>query len=161
MAIEPKKLCEISVAGSLDTDLDYVVVTHDNGDTTFTDYLMPASFFQPAITPPNTPTLVLGTGAGSGATYNLINCTDKSGIIEIITSGTPVTPATIATLTFGTPYATEVNVCFSGSNGNAAVVSKSVSCAMENTHKLGFTINCNAVGSLNTGLTYRWSYIVL
>lgn len=52
------------------------------------------------------PTIIVGAGAGAGGAATLVNATDVGGTISITTGPTPAAGATLATVTFGTAWAT-------------------------------------------------------
>lgn len=67
----------------------------DRADTLFGGHVRTGS---------GTPTIVAGTGAGTGPTV-AVSGNDNAGVITVTTGTTPTASATVATITFGTAFA--------------------------------------------------------
>jgi len=143
---------------TLDPATDTVLVVRDVAGVK-SDIRVPATDFSVPVTP-GTPIPALHPGAGTGATVTLINCTDKSGTIQVTTGTSPSTSQRIVEMAFSTAYTTPVSVVFSPFDENANTASGFVYC--NSNHTAGFSIVANSLGSLNgPGVVYEWSYIVL
>jgi hypothetical protein len=107
------------------------------------------------VTTGSGPTLATGSGSGSGPTSNLVG-RDCAGIITVTAGLLPTSLAVVATLTFGTPFATAPVPLLVASNVLAAALA-GVQITATTT---GLTITAGTLG-LVLGSTYQWTYLVV
>lgn len=100
------------------------------------------------------PTVALGTGAGTGASYSLMaGSNDRAGQITITTGTSSTTSATFFTITFANPYKSNVFVVFQPANANAAAIQY-----YSNTNSSSY-ISLSPL-TITDSKTYVWNYIV-
>jgi Pectate lyase superfamily protein len=104
------------------------------------------------------PTVAAGTGAGTGPTLGLnSNSSDVSGYLSVTTGSSPAANATVATLTFGTAYATLAKCVLWPANAAAS--------ALSGAEKAYVPVGSNTAFSITSGSTalaastlYTWGY---
>lgn len=107
-----------------------------------------------------TPTVSLGAGAGTGATYSCTACTNEAGIIVINTGTLPTLSSTVVTITFSSPFAFSNGTIpiTAAHNPNTAVLSGAqMIYAQGNITNWVITAGITA---LTASTTYEWNYIV-
>jgi hypothetical protein len=109
------------------------------------------------------PTLVNGTGAGTGSSNAIsTNANDIAGQIGINTGTAPVASSTVATLTFHTAYATAPIVILTPGNAKAAALNAGQQVYVLNT---SVTTTQFVLESGTTGLTalttFIWNYHII
>lgn len=107
------------------------------------------------------PTIVLGAGAGTGATYSIVG-SDNGFYITITTAGTPSGgTAPIFDLTFNKTYPRAVFPTFSPCSSSSATLSDNYAPWINNsggcTNTMEFVSGSSA---LTTGTTYRWFFAI-
>jgi hypothetical protein len=104
------------------------------------------------------PTAVAGTGAGTSPTLSLnANSNDLSGYLSVTTGSSPAASATVATLTFGTPYATLAKCLLSPANAAAAGLSGAGNVYVPVGSASSFSIASNST-ALAASTLYTWGY---
>lgn len=109
------------------------------------------------------PTPTAGNGAGAGATVTLLSgSTDVSGVIQVVTAGTPTASQTIVTVAFAGTYEFAPHVILTPASDTAADLSGTSSARVifANTTTGQFVVTAGSA-ALTTGVTYRWHYHVL
>jgi len=110
----------------------------------------------------NAPSVTLSTGAGTGAILVFgTDSDDNSGVITLTTEGVPAATATIATITFVTPYTGKAVICLAPANAAAAALSGATQVwAICNEPATEFVITSGATG-LTTSTIYKWNYVIV
>lgn len=103
------------------------------------------------------PTVVLGSGAGTGATYTITG-TDTAHTFNITEGTVPSTSATIATITFSTTFSTAPHCIIDGQNSNAILLSGATMVRSDNENRTSYTIT-GGTSALTSALTYSWDVI--
>lgn len=106
------------------------------------------------------PTITLGSGAGTGATYTLVaGSTDKAGVISVTTGTTPTTSGDIFTITYAYPFKGIAVFMAVPANDAASSVQGQARPHMNGYDKTfsGLTASGSA---LTAGTTYVWHYFV-
>jgi hypothetical protein len=106
------------------------------------------------------PTATAGAGAGTGPTISLnANSNDLSGYLSVTTGSSPTASAIVATLTFGTAYATLPKCLLAPANAAASVLSGAANVYIPLTSsESAFTVNSNTT-ALAASTLYTWGYI--
>jgi hypothetical protein len=108
-----------------------------------------------------TPSVVIGTGAGTGGSAALLRAHDSSGIITVNTGTAPQPNATIATVTFASAYGAAPNVALTPFNANAANLGATAGKQVyPTTLATTLVLNSNAT-ALSVATTYQWYYVVV
>lgn len=116
----------------------------------------------PSGAAPGNPTVTLGTGAGTGATY-ILNGNDRSGVIQVTTGTAPVIGGTVATITYGISGAGRTVVLSAGSGPTPAVGYLGTTIGSVVGQSCGSTcwaVTNNGYAALAPGFTYSWNYFV-
>jgi hypothetical protein len=104
------------------------------------------------------PSAAAGSGAGTSPTLSLnANSNDLSGYLSVTTGSSPAAGATVATLTFGTPYATLAKCLLSPANAAAAGLSGAGNVYIPVGSATAFTIASNST-ALAAATLYTWGY---
>jgi hypothetical protein len=104
------------------------------------------------------PTAVAGTGAGTSPTLSLnANSNDLSGYLSVTTGTSPAAGASVATLTFGTPYSTLAKCLLSPANAATAALSGAGMAYVPVGSNTVFTISSGTTALAATTL-YTWGY---
>ena len=104
------------------------------------------------------PAAAAGTGAGTSPTLSLnANSNDLSGYLSITTGTAPAASAVVATLTFGTAYATLAKCGLWPANAAAAALSGAAQAYVPVGSNTAFTINSGAT-ALAASTLYTWGY---
>ncbi|MGB8538935.1 MAG: glycosyl hydrolase family 28-related protein [Acidobacteriaceae bacterium] len=104
------------------------------------------------------PAAAAGTGAGTSPTLSLnANSNDLSGYLSVTTGSAPAASATVATLTFGTAYATLAKCGLWPANAAAAALSGAAQAYVPVGSNTAFTINAGAT-ALAASTLYTWGY---
>jgi Pectate lyase superfamily protein len=104
------------------------------------------------------PTVVPGTGAGTGPTLALnSNSNDLSGYLSVTTGSSPAANATVATFTFGTAYATLAKCVLWPANAAASTLSGASNPYVPVGSASNFTIASNST-ALAAATLYTWGY---
>jgi hypothetical protein len=104
------------------------------------------------------PTVVAGTGAGTGPTVALnSNSNDLSGYLSVTTGSSPAANATVATFTFGTAYATLAKCVLWPANAAASALSGASNPYIPVGSASNFTIASNMT-ALTAATLYTWGY---
>ena len=104
------------------------------------------------------PTVVAGTGAGTGPTVALnSNSNDLSGYLSVTTGSSPAANATVATFTFGTAYATLAKCVLWPANAAASALSGASNPYIPVGSASSFTITSNMT-ALAAATLYTWGY---
>jgi trimeric autotransporter adhesin len=109
----------------------------------------------------STPTAVLDTGAGTGASYTYIG-SDTAGVLNITTAGVPAgSNSIIATVTFKgpNPFVNGCAVILTPANVVTALLS-GVTGIYASGGQTNWVLNAGSTG-LTTGQTYSWNVVVL
>ncbi|CAK0770542.1 hypothetical protein CCP3SC1AL1_510006 [Gammaproteobacteria bacterium] len=111
------------------------------------------------------PTLALGSGLGTGAgtVVSITRGTDLSGIIGVVTGTAALgTSATLATITFNSPYGAIPNVVLTPANAAAAnlITGSNVYVPASSITASVFVVSTNTV-ALTASSTYSWFYQVI
>jgi len=110
------------------------------------------------------PTIVSGSGAGTGATVSITG-SNLAGTITLTTAGTPAANATIATISYNTILTSVGYPLITPANLNSAALgitgsTKPVYADVATASNLSFILKSGTTG-LTTGLTYRWFYHIM
>ena len=110
------------------------------------------------------PTIVSGSGAGTGATVSITG-SNLAGTITLTTAGTPSPNATIATISYNTVLTSVGYPLITPANLNSAALgitgsTKPVFADVATASNLSFILKSGTNG-LTTGLTYRWFYHIM
>ena len=101
----------------------------------------------------NTPTVVLGTGAGTAPTSTAVSGTDLGMQLSFTAGSSPAANAIIATITFGNSFGALPHCVFSAANASASNFYQVwISSASDDT----ITLNSGS-GVLSAGSTYVWN----
>lgn len=102
------------------------------------------------------------TGAGSPTTSSLgPNSDDNSGLITVGVGTSPAASATVATITFNTPFPGKAIVVITPANAAAAALSGAQQVyAICNYPATSFTIKSGTT-ALTASVTYEWNYVVM
>lgn len=108
-----------------------------------------------------TPTVVLGSGAGTGASYS-ISGTNKGGVLTVTTGTSPTASNSIAMVNFSSSfsYPNGISIILFAREGNSAALSGASNISAS---PLGTTNSFSVVSgsvSLTALTTYTWNYIV-
>jgi Pectate lyase superfamily protein len=104
------------------------------------------------------PAAAAGTGAGTGAALALnANSNDLSGYVSVTTGTAPAAGATVATLTFGTAYATLAKCSLWPANAAASALSGAGQAYVPVGSNTGFAIAAGTTG-LSASTLYTWGY---
>jgi hypothetical protein len=104
------------------------------------------------------PSFVAGAGAGTGPTLALnSNSNDLSGYLSVTTGSSPTASAAIATLTFGTPYATLAKCGLWPANAAASALTGAAKAFIPVGSNTAFAITSGATALAATTL-YTWGY---
>jgi hypothetical protein len=105
------------------------------------------------------PTAAAGAGAGTGPTISLnANSNDLSGYLSVTTGSSPTASAIVATLTFGTAYATLPKCLLAPANAAASALSGAANVFIPLTSsESAFTVNANTT-ALAASTLYTWGY---
>jgi hypothetical protein len=104
------------------------------------------------------PSAAAGSGAGTSPTLSLnANSNDLSGYLSVTTGSSPAAGATVATLTFGTPYATLAKCLLSPANAATAGLSGAGNVYIPVGSATAFTIASNST-ALAAATLYTWGY---
>jgi len=104
------------------------------------------------------PAIAGGTGAGTSPTVSLnANSNDVSGYISVTPGASPAAGATVATITFGTPYATLAKCMLSPANSAAALLTGPTQVYVPVPTTTAFQIN-SGTSALAAGTLYTWGY---
>jgi hypothetical protein len=105
------------------------------------------------------PTAVAGAGAGTGPTTSLnANSNDLSGYLSVTTGSSPTASAIVATLTYGTAYATLPKCLLAPANAAASALSGAANVYIPLTSsESAFTVNANTT-ALAASTLYTWGY---
>lgn len=109
----------------------------------------------------STPTGVLGTGAGTGASETITG-NNISGTLSVTTAGTPSASATVTTITFaGTlTYPNGCSVQLFPANANAASITGGATEIYAAGTTTTWVVTSGTTG-LTTGTTYLWNYLII
>jgi hypothetical protein len=106
----------------------------------------------------NPPTIAAGSGAGSGPTIALDSqSSDMSGYIDVTPGSSPATSAVVATVTFGTAYATHAKCMLSPANAAASALTGTGKVFVPVPTTTAFTLNSGAT-ALTPSTLYVWVY---
>lgn len=108
------------------------------------------------------PTPTAGTGAGAGATVTLLSgSTDVSGVIQVVTAGTPSASQAIVTVAFSSAFEFAPHVELTPANDAAGDLTGTSAPRViyANTTTAQFVVSAGSA-ALTTGVTYRWHYFV-
>jgi hypothetical protein len=104
------------------------------------------------------PTAAAGTGAGTSPTLSLnANSNDLSGYLSVATGTAPAASATVATLTFGTAYATLAKCGLWPANAAASALTGAAQAFVPVGSNTAFTISSGAT-ALAASTLYTWGY---
>lgn len=103
-------------------------------------------------------TFTLGTGAGTGATATLTNCSDIAGTVSVTTAGIPAAASAVITLTFHNAYPQVPHVQLTPGNAATALLS-GVTEVYPTKTTTTLILNSNSTG-ITTGTVYTWYYSV-
>ena len=104
------------------------------------------------------PTVAAGAGAGSGATLSLnANSNDLSGYLSVTTGTSPAASSTVATVSFGTAYATLAKCGLWPANAAAAALSGVGSVYVPVPSTTAFSVSSGAT-ALAASTLYTWGY---
>jgi hypothetical protein len=104
------------------------------------------------------PSAAAGTGAGTSPTLSLnANSNDLSGYLSVTTGSSPAASATVATLTFGTAYATLAKCGLWPANAAASALSGAGQAYVPVGSNTAFTITSGAT-ALAAATLYTWGY---
>lgn len=104
------------------------------------------------------PTAAAGTGAGTSPTLSLnANSNDLSGYVSVTTGSSPAANATVATLTFGTAYATLAKCGLWPANAAATALTGAGNAYIPVSSNTAFTINSGTT-ALAASTLYTWGY---
>ncbi len=105
------------------------------------------------------PTVVSGSGAGSAPALTLnSNSNDLSGYLSVMTGSAPAPGSTVATLTFGTAYATLAKCLLAPANAAAAALSGAGNVYVPVGSNTAFSISSGST-ALAASTLYTWSYV--
>ena len=106
------------------------------------------------------PTVAAGTGAGTSPTLSLnANSNDLSGYLSVATGTSPAAGATVATLTFGTPYSTLAKCLLSPANGRDGSIEWGRGWLMFPWDRItAFTVVVGHAPPLAAATLYTWGY---
>lgn len=106
------------------------------------------------------PTITLGSGAGTGATYTLIaGSTDKAGVISVTTGTSPTASGDIFTITYRYPFK-GIAVFIAVPANNAASSVQGQARPHMNGYSPTFSGLTASGSALTAGTTYVWHYFV-
>ncbi len=135
--------------------LDVTAATSMLGNI-FTGTIVSAQHFSGLTT--SAPSIAAGTGAGTGPTLALnSNSNDLSGYVSVTTGSSPAASATVATLTFGTAYATLAKCGLWPANAAASALSGTGQAYIPVGSNSAFAITSGATALAATTL-YTWGY---
>ena len=118
--------------------------------------LVTAQHFSGLTTAP--PTVAAGTGAGAGPTLALnSNSNDVSGYVSVMTGSAPAVSATVATVTFGTAYATLAKCGLWPANAAASALSGAGKAFVPVGSNTAFAITAGTT-ALAASTLYTWGY---
>jgi hypothetical protein len=104
------------------------------------------------------PAAVAGTGAGTSPTLSLnANSNDLSGYLSVTTGTSPAANATVATLTFGSPYSTLAKCLLSPANAAAAGLNGAGLVFVPVGSNTAFSIS-SGTSALAGATLYTWGY---
>ena len=104
------------------------------------------------------PSIAAGTGAGTGPTLALnANSNDLSGYVSVTTGSSPAASATVATLTFGTAYATLAKCGLWPANAAASAITGTSQVYIPVGSNTAFTI-ASGTTALAPATLYTWGY---
>ena len=106
----------------------------------------------------NTPSAVVGAGAGTGASVSITG-SDVAGKITLTTGTLPSASAVATTLTFASAYSSTPYVIFSAANSLTSLLSGASMVALASTDS-SFTLTSGTV-ALTALVNYEWNYIVI
>ena len=106
-----------------------------------------------------TPTVALGSGAGTGATY-LIQGSNESGILRVGTGTSPTTGQVLAVLTLaGFTFPTKCVITLQPYDGNTAGIYGGQQIYANSSDGSSITILTGSI-ALSASTTYTWNYII-
>lgn len=143
----------LTVKGIASQTADFFELNNSSGTTLFGVNASGFTSLPHIIGNTAAPTVVVGTGAGTGATTSVIG-TDLAGTITVVAGTLPTASAVISTLTFNKAYASAPFCVFSASNSNAGLASLSV---YETSTATTMVLNATT-SALTAALTFTWNY---